>query len=135
MTVLHTSLNIPKNTSVIAPIIYTFNVSPMLINRVSIGFPLGCVDLVGVWIEYRSAKLFPANDDGYLIGNGQIIDFSTQTYIVESPFLLVVKGYNGDTVFPHRVWVNIEVNYLTLQPTPPQLFQADDDNFPHSRGG
>jgi hypothetical protein len=130
---IHISLVIPKATTLDHPAKYETNVSSLVINKVSIGFPLGCVDLVGVWLEYRSARLFPANDDGYFVGNGQIIEFTTQTYITDPPYFIAIKGYNEDSVYQHRIWVNIDVDFISLVPHEFQLLPADNANFPHNR--
>lgn len=133
MTVLNTSLQVPKQTTLLNPMKFEFNVSPMLITNVSIGFPLGCVDLVGAWLEYRSARLFPANDVGYFIGNGQIITFNTETYITQPPFFISLKAYNEDDLYTHKIWVNLEVEFLNIPQQSNLIVIADNANFPHSR--
>lgn len=133
MSALHAALTIPKQTTVALPASYIFVVSPLVITRVAIGFPSGCVDLVGVWFEYLSARLYPSNDDGYFVGNGQIIEFATNTQVIDNPLEIVVKGYNDDDSFNHKIWINLDIDYVVIEQINRITLVADNPNFPHNR--
>lgn len=115
-------LVIPANTGIDAPASYELEVAPCVIRSVDVVIPGGCVDLVSVWIEYRSARLFPTNDDGYFMGNDTHIHFEPNREIVDPPLMIVIKGINGDEKYAHSpsLYFGVEF-YITANLSPNNL--------------
>jgi hypothetical protein len=127
MYALHPS--IPKSTLVTNPHIEEVDIAACILRKLRVVFPEGCVDLVGMWVEYRSAKILPLNDGGYFIGNGSPIEIVPDLLLDQPPFVLSFKFYNDDDTFAHAPYVFAEVEFLNAQgqvstPGTPQLVIA-----------
>jgi len=90
----------------------------MIIDTIRILHPTGCVDLVGVWLEYLAHRLYPVNDDGYFLGNGSPIEFSPNRSLFMPPYKLFFKGYNLDTTFVHKITLMIDVTFVDVMNNP-----------------
>jgi hypothetical protein len=63
---------------------------------------------------YRSAKLYPYNQDGFFLGNGLPIEFFPDTPILEPPFEIAIHHYNDDDTYKHRIGVTIDMDFIRL---------------------
>lgn len=106
-----TSLTLTKNTTTEDPNSVDIPIQPMLIDRVEITFPSGCVGLVGVRFKYQSRVIFPYNPEGWYKGNGQTVVFSPNIELKEEPLMLTVEGYNEDDTYQHIVYIVVDVEF------------------------
>lgn len=111
-------LIIPPNTPIVEPSVNIIPFTPMIIDKIRILHPTGCVDLVGVWLEYLTHRLYPLNDDGYFLGNGSPIEFNPAKSLFLPPYKLFFKGYNLDTTFIHRITLLIDVTFVDVMNNP-----------------
>jgi hypothetical protein len=107
--------------------------SPLIITSVAIGFPAGCVDLVRAWVEYLSARIFPINQSGYFVGNGQIIEFVTDTVILDEPRVLSFKAANYDDTYSHNIWIKLDIQFLQPDKQTEQKDTVVSVNYPMAR--
>ncbi len=105
------SLTLPKNTTSENPMAVDVSIQPMIIDRMEITFPSGCVGLVGVRFKYQSRVIFPYNPDSWYKGNGQTVVFSPNIELKEVPLMLTVEGYNDDDTYQHTVYIVIDVEF------------------------
>lgn len=117
-------LIIPNNTAISEPSVNIIPFTPMIIKTIRILHPTGCVDLVGVWLEYSTHRLFPINDDGYFLGNGSPIEFSPNKSLFLPPYKLFFKGYNLDTTFVHKVTLMIDITFVDVTNNPTNAIGA-----------
>lgn len=108
-------LIIPPNTTKSEPVREDLFIAPGSVNKVIVLHPTGCVSLVGVWFEYRSSRLWPTNDDGYFLGNGQVIEYFPDSELIEPPHVISVYGYNEDDTYIHRPLIMIEVDFAKVE--------------------
>lgn len=111
-------LIIPPNTTIEEPSVNIISFAPMIIDKIRILHPTGCVDLVGVWLEYLSQRLYPINDDGYFLGNGASIEFSPNYPLFLPPYTLFFKGYNLDTTFIHKITLLMDITFVDVLNNP-----------------
>ena len=133
MSVLFKQLTVTANTDSDTPVSVDIESPPMIIRGVSIGFPAGCVDLVHAWVEYQSAQIFPINQDGDFVGNGQIIDFTAQTYIVDEPRIVTFKAYNLDDTYDHKIWLKLDIEFVLPPEGAVNSGIVVSENFPINR--
>lgn len=101
------------NTARTAPVTADISFRPMLVHMVEIVHPTGCASLVGVWFDYRGARLWPINTDSYFLGNGSPIRFSPNLELSLAPLVLRVAAYNDDEFRIHRPLINLDVEFLS----------------------
>lgn len=104
-------LSIAPSTTTANPATVNLDISPGIARRVRVVMPSGCADLVGVWITYRSSRVWPINDDGYFLGNGSEVEFFPNLPLLDPPFLLQINGYNSDDTYTHSPAVYIEIEF------------------------
>lgn len=104
-------LTIPKSTTAADPTTVDIPIQSMLIDRMEITFPDGCVGLVGVRFRYQSRIIFPYNPEGWYKGNNQTVIFSPNIELKEDPFVLSIEGYNNDDTYQHIVYIVIDVEF------------------------
>ncbi len=105
------SLTIPKNTTIADPATVDVEIAPMIIDRMEITFPSGCVGLVGVRFRYQSRVIFPYNPDSWYKGNGQTVVFTPNIELKEEPLVLTIEAYNEDDTYQHTVYIVIDVEF------------------------
>jgi hypothetical protein len=108
---------IPVSTPKSAPFLFSLDISPLVIDRIEIVFPDGCVYLAGLRIKYRAIQIFPYNDSVWFIGNGNIIRFDTEFECLEPPYALIFEYFNEDDTFTHRLVALIDVTFVNIDNT------------------
>lgn len=103
---------VPKNTPITGFYQTIIPFAQGYLERFRLVFPTGCADLVGVWVEYRTHKILPVNDDGYFVGNGGVIDFELDYELLKPPFELTVKAYNDDDTFDHSPTIGFKIRFV-----------------------
>lgn len=104
-------LSIAPSTPLTAPASAAIDVAAGIIRKCRIVHPSGCADLVGVWLTYRTSRLYPLNDNGFFVGSGTAIEFTPNTVIAEPPFVIMVNGYNLDDTYTHVPTVTLEMEF------------------------
>ncbi len=105
------SLEVPKETPSTDPVWVDIPIQPMIVDRVEITFPSGCVGLVGVRFKYQSRVLFPYNPDDWYKGNGQTVIFTPNLELKEKPLFITVEAYNIDDTYKHTVYIVIDAEF------------------------
>ena len=105
------SLTVPKDTSPTSPVPVNIPIQSMIVDRVEITFPSGCVGLVGVRFKYPSHVLFPYNSDDWFKGNGQTVIFTPNLELKERPLFITVEAYNIDDTYKHTVYIVIDAEF------------------------
>ena len=111
-----------KNTA-IASYLETKIILPIgRINRIWIEFPKGCAGLVGFQIWRNPNQIFPIPPGQWMLGDNFIIPLSFTHIIYTHPYELVVRSYNLDDTYNHRIMLIIEMSGLH-SPIPDALGQ------------
>ena len=76
-----------------------------IVKRVEVLFPRGCIGLVGIAIDKSAHQVWPNNSGSYFISDGETIAFNEDYPVFDKPFMMIVRGYNTDTLYPHTVHV------------------------------
>lgn len=122
------SETVPITTLPTNPHIYSLNIAPIVIDKVDILFPRGCVYLCGVRIKYRSIQIFPYNDNEWFIGNGSSVIFNTEYQCFEPPFVIDIEYFNIDDFYTHRPAILLDVTFVDKDNIPISVNRSMDIN-------
>lgn len=100
-------VTIPAGTAKAAPTTTALPMPEGRAVRVTLTFPLGCVGLVGVSLQYAHAQVIPFDSGSWLLANGARLPFDLHNYPTGNQWALV--GYNTD-VYPHTIYAEFELN-------------------------
>lgn len=109
-----TQLAIPAKTTEANPVSDMMHLTQGRLKQVSVQFPPGCCNLVGVWLEFHSQKVLPWNKAGVLTGDSSTLVFEYDFTLDSDPFDLIFKGYSEDDIFPHTIYftINLEADKI-----------------------
>lgn len=112
---IHTlELVLPANTAIAAPVREVVKVGACIIVRVSLEYPRGCYWLAHVRVMLRDHQLYPTTPGDWLESDGEMLTWQDNSPIIDSPYELIVEGYNEDTRYTHTVRMYLDVTELTL---------------------
>lgn len=96
---LEIAANVSENNKaqLVCPISYG------IIRKVGIYFRGGCADLAHVQIFRFEHQLFPTNVGESYAYDNYAIEFEEYYPIIDSPFELIVRGWNEDDTFSHTI--------------------------------
>lgn len=104
-----TTITIPANTAESEPVRESVRMAKGTISKVEIIFPPGCCGLVHIQILHHESIIFPSSPDESYIGNEYPIFWNEDFPLTESPFELVVQGWNYDVRYSHSPVVRFEM--------------------------
>lgn len=110
MPIYTRSITIPKNTAAASPYSEVINPGEGIVTRVWVRFPRGCAGLVGVRLLDRSSQFAPLPAPGWLVADGETIDWVENRRLMGGPWVVTVEGYNTDTIYPHTLQVVLTCN-------------------------
>lgn len=102
-------LTIPAKTLIDDPIEETVKVTLGKVNEISVQFPPGCCNLVGIWVEFHGVKILPYNPTGILYGDSSTLVYKLDYDVDTLPYDVLIKGYNQDDIYNHNVYLTINV--------------------------
>lgn len=105
---------IPANTAQTAPLDTDVPIHPGIVKRVEIHFPPGCAALVHVQIYHWERQVWPSNPDSSFVGDTFPITWSEDYAIVDPPFVLTVKGWNDDELYPHAPIIRFQIERVQV---------------------
>lgn len=105
-------ITVEPTTPINEPLKVNLEITPLIIKKVGIVHPTGCVNLVGCRFFYRAYQIYPYNDRGWFLGNGQQIVFEPKTELIEPPHILQIQAYNLDDYFTHTIIINLDVEFI-----------------------
>ena len=105
-----TQLTVQPSTLVTNPSSVTIPMTLGKINQITVMFPPGCCALVGVWLEHHTVKVLPWSMNEFLIGAGATMTFPMNYGIDTEPYTVILYAYNNDDVYPHTVYVTINLS-------------------------
>ena len=109
------TLSVPKSTAKAAAVELEVELVVGLIDKVRIGFPDGCADLMHCVIVHGIHQVWPTNPDGNYSWNDYVYEIEESYVMDEEPLMLKVVAWNDDTRNAHQVTVGF--NMLPLEPT------------------
>jgi hypothetical protein len=100
---------LPPNTTSLTAVYETVALLPGTVTKVSILFPPGCNALARLEIYNKSFKLWPSSPDESFFGDTYPIEWTEDYDINETPYELILKGWNLDELYTHTVTVKFAV--------------------------
>lgn len=91
------------------PVEEEINLTYGIIHRVEVEFYPGPRRYVWVKIFHRDHQIWPTNLDGSFQTDGYTIAFDEYEEMLESPYVLKVRGYSPNADYPHVVTVRIGI--------------------------
>jgi hypothetical protein len=97
----------PANTLETSPLETVMDISEGLVYNVKVIFPPGSCGLLKCRIFDCSTQIWPTNFDGYFSGNNYAYDFDELYDKTQPPYKFVLKSWNTDDQYAHRVSIYI----------------------------
>lgn len=104
-------VTVPFNTPETNPVAEIIKLTKGRLKTITVQFPPGCVNLVGVWFSYHGQKILPWNLEGVLFGDSSTLVFDFDYKIDSEPYEVIFCAYNIDDIFDHTIYTT-----LTLVP-------------------
>jgi len=103
------AITIPAGTAEASPVEQELNLTHGIIHRVEVEFYPGPRRYVWVKLFHREHQLWPTNLDGSFQTDGYTIAFDEYEEMLESPYVLKVRGYSPNADYSHVVTVRIGI--------------------------
>lgn len=113
------------NTNKDNPLITQVLLVSGVVKSLGIYFPFGHGGLTGVSFFTYTHQIYPSERDTWFIGNDLWLVLNTSVNIDTDPYLLEIRTYNTDSVYPHTFYITIEIEEFTQKgniPTPSSEF-------------
>jgi len=92
---------IPPNTPIDNPYQQTFEFKQGVLDIVRIRIPPGHGGLAGLKIFYGDKQIIPYNEDGWILGENEVIEWRELYLFFDDPTRLTFRGYNLDESYEH----------------------------------
>ena len=102
-------LVVPAHTLETAKVRKVCPLTSGVLQEIRVKFPPGPATLVHVAIFDSLHQIMPANPDGTINLDDQIITSSNLNYTLTAPFELFVDGWSPEAVYEHRITAQFEV--------------------------
>ena len=102
-------ISIPANTLVTIPITEQIDVVEGIIKRVWVRWRWGSADLGGCSIYRGGFQVWPTTLRQWFTSTVFDTVFDEQYILNDEPLHFVIRAYNKDTMYPHKVWVGFSV--------------------------
>jgi len=110
-----TEIVIPPNTAQDDPLVTRLQVQPGVTRQVWVMFPHGCFGLVHLQVWYWGWQLWPWTPGSSFAWDDYVFVFEDRYPLTEPPYELVLKAWNDDDTYEHRVTFA-----CTIEPAAPQ---------------
>jgi hypothetical protein len=97
----------PANTSKVGYKETILKVTKGLIYQVEVEFPFGPLGLTGCAIFDEGHQIYPTNEGEWFSSNARLISFQDLLLKEVEPFRFLIRTYNLDIEYEHRVYVRI----------------------------
>lgn len=118
--------NIPAGTAIATPVTVDMSTPTRTIDRIQIVVPTGPNGLVGFAIANAGVPVIPRNRGGWIIANGEVVDWALQEQITSGSWQLI--GYNLGQ-YSHNLYVRLLMDLVGVEPVsppPPDLTALSD---------
>lgn len=102
-------LLVPAHTAKDEPATYEAKLTSGVVTEIRVYFPPGCATLVHVAIRDALHQLVPANPDGTLNFDDQLIIANLDYKLTAPPFAVTIYGWSPDAYYHHLVTVQFEL--------------------------
>jgi len=107
--IFQTRILIPSQTIETVPCKAILPIQPGYVDRAWVGFPQGCYGLAHVQLWRGDSQLLPLSGGESLAWNNFVYDMPLYYLVMDEPLYFIVKGWNEDDSYAHRVTVMVSV--------------------------
>ena len=102
-------ISIPANTRAAAPYKAQVDVVEGIVKRVWVRWRWGSADLAGCAIFRAGFQVWPTTGDEWFPSSIHETVFDELYKIGDEPLQFIVRAYNLDDTFPHKLWIGFSV--------------------------
>jgi hypothetical protein len=103
------TVRVPANVLETAPTLTRLSITRGVIQQILVGFPAGCAGLVHVQVFHGGWQVCPWTPGEDLAWDGYVYEFQTRYPVVAEPYELVVRAWNEDDTYEHRIFVGVSM--------------------------
>jgi hypothetical protein len=74
----------------------------------NVRFPPGSQGLLKVALFYGQKKIYPFEEDEWITGDNDVIQFDDELELPETPCRLLIKAENDDDTYPHGFFLRLK---------------------------
>ena len=103
------ALTIPANTPIEDPASVVMRVTEGTVQRVWVRWRWGSGNLCGARMLHNTFQYWPLTLGGWFPSSAYPLEFEDYTPIAADSRLIYLEGYNLDEIYPHTVWVAVNI--------------------------
>lgn len=107
------SVTIASGKTKASPEVSYFQLTQGILTKIDIGFPAGCLGLVGLRVFRGGHQLFPMVQDEWFVTDDYTISFPIEQEVEAKPLLLRIEGFNVDDTYGHTITLRLSIDRPT----------------------